>query len=119
MSDTQARLHAIRAVMPPRGTPHHEMPAYMQRDQQSTNAAHTALDALAAELERVTAALREAREGFVEAYEYGCQWPIGLDTDPQEQRGMDRDVFLRNCEFLIERIDAALTDVARAAQEDK
>jgi hypothetical protein len=32
---------------------------------------------------------------------------------------MDRDVFLRNCEFLIERIDAALTDVARAAQEDK
>jgi hypothetical protein len=74
---------------------------------------------LLAELERVTAALREAREGFVEAYEYGCQWPIGLDTDPQEQRGMDRDVFLRNCEFLIERIDAALTDVARAAREDK
>jgi hypothetical protein len=62
MSDTQARLDAIRAVMPPRGTPHHEMPVYMQRDQQSTNTAHAALDALAAELERVTAALREAQE---------------------------------------------------------
>jgi hypothetical protein len=57
MSDP--RLDAIRAVMPPRGTPHHEMPAYMQRDQQAVNDAHESLDALAAELERVKAALRE------------------------------------------------------------
>lgn len=85
-------------------------------------------DALAAELASVRAdleaareALREARDGLREALDYGLRWPIGLDTDPQEQRGMDRDTFIRNTKLGIQQIDAALaagTEGERAVSPD-
>jgi predicted RNase H-like nuclease len=68
MSDTQARLDAIREALHPRDVHHnrcatrHGRPSgpcdcHARRDL----AAHEALDALAAELERVTAALRDEK----------------------------------------------------------
>ena len=43
-------------------------------------------------------ALREALE---EARQYVCDWPIGLDTDPQEQRGGARDTMIANIDFAL------------------
>lgn len=66
------------------------------------------LASVRADLDAMREALREARDGLREALDYGLRWPIGLDTDPQEQRGMDRDTFIRNTELGIQQIDAAL-----------
>ncbi len=68
----------------------------------------TETKALLDEVDRYREALREARAGLKEAYEYGCEWPIGLDTDSQEQRGMDRDTFIGNMEYFLSQIDVAV-----------
>ncbi len=68
------------------------------------------------EAERVRHGLSEAREGLMEAYDYACRWPIGLDTDPQEQRGMDRDIQIHNMEFFQDEVGKALALLAGKGQ---
>lgn len=53
-ADTETVREGLESVR----TPHHEMPPYMQRDQQRTNAQHAALDRLVAEHERLREGLR-------------------------------------------------------------
>jgi hypothetical protein len=62
--DVQALANTVREGLAPRGTPHHEMPLYMQRDQQRTNAQHAALDALVARVEAALEACMPANEAW-------------------------------------------------------
>jgi hypothetical protein len=133
MSDP--RLDAIRAVMPPRGTPHHEMPAYMQRDQQAVNDAHESLDALAAELERVKAALRnrdhviDLFQAAIRAHPRWCGYRKEAPGDSMLNdalRAAEALTVVEPCDHQPEWITDgvcqacfALAGGARAAQEDK
>jgi hypothetical protein len=54
---TTGEVAVIRSLLPARAEPHPDMPMYMKRDQQRTNEAHDALDALAEQ----AAAAREGR----------------------------------------------------------
>jgi hypothetical protein len=102
VSDTQARLDAIRATLHPRDVHHDRCATRHGRPKGPCDChasrdlgAHEALDALAAELERVTAALRQARP-FVASRSYWDDNHMKILAD----------------------IDAALAGGARAAQED-
>jgi predicted RNase H-like nuclease len=108
MSDTQARLDAIRKALHPRDVHHdrcatrHGRPSgpcdcHARRDLE----AHDALDALAAELERVTAALQDIADHCVvsegEFPDDNCDWHCTAE--------------------IVATAKAALAGAARAAQE--
>jgi hypothetical protein len=118
VSDTQARLDAIRGALRTADNASPGYPAWSE--------AMYALDALAAELERVTAALRDLREAAGD-YHQGCE--CGGSGVITACSGRDTEGCCGACErtacevcpdllVALYQADAALAGGARAAQDD-